>query len=82
MSDEEEIAKWLAQKGATVCPPKAARELGARSGEPGGFFLARSCGHGRAVAYPARRPQRKNETPTLNVGRPTRIVRAIRSLKW
>jgi hypothetical protein len=31
MSDEEEIAKWLAQKGATVCPPKAARELGETS---------------------------------------------------
>jgi hypothetical protein len=30
-SDEEEIAKWLAQKGATKCPPKAARELGETS---------------------------------------------------
>lgn len=27
-SDEAEIAKWLAHKGATKCPPKAARELG------------------------------------------------------
>jgi hypothetical protein len=29
--DDDEIAKYLAQKGATKCPPKAARELGETS---------------------------------------------------
>jgi hypothetical protein len=32
-SDEAEIAKWLAHKGATKRPPKAARELGPRRAE-------------------------------------------------
>jgi hypothetical protein len=30
-SDDDEIAKYLAQKGATKCPPRAARELGETS---------------------------------------------------
>jgi len=30
-SDEDEIAKWLQQKGATKLPPRAARELGESS---------------------------------------------------
>ena len=30
-SDEDEIAKYLAQKGATKLPPKAAHELGEAS---------------------------------------------------
>jgi hypothetical protein len=29
--DDDEIAKYLAQKGATKCPPRAARELGESS---------------------------------------------------
>ena len=30
-NDDDEIAKWLKQKGATQCPPRAAHELGETS---------------------------------------------------
>ena len=30
-NDEDEIRQWLEQKGATKCPPRAARELGETS---------------------------------------------------